>query len=186
MNYKLLLKTLLIGFILFSLVVTLGIKYNWVKYLQPSSDVVATEARLPEPSKPMSADSSDPSNTNSSVLKTNNFELVNEENIDEAESEQVRNDCIRASRRAGVTDDNILAVVKQCVEMSLKNMTGDMIPVETSEASPAVEEEKNKLEEGLELTKKACKIIADEEQGLSAEDRQKVIEQCVKANMNTQ
>ena len=184
MNYKHLFKTLLIGFIIFAVAVTLGIKYNWVKYLQTSSEneIAVEPAGLPQQDEPQSSESIPPSKT-----KVDNFELVDESAIN-GSAEDIRNDCIRASRRAGVTDENIFAVVNQCIEMSQKSAgeTGDVTPIETNETVEIPENEVSTVSEGLELTRKACKIVAAEEQGLSPEERSKVIEQCVKANMDAQ
>ncbi len=190
MNYKLLLKTLLIGFILFAVAVTLGMKYNWVKYLLPTSETAVEPAALPnqtESDNP-ATDSFVPSET-----KIENIELVDEGTISESSEELIRNDCIRASRRAGVTDANIFAVVNECVEMSKKTETVEAVPIETNEAIDAsidgVDEAPENvpvIDNSLELTRKACKIVADEEHDLSAAERQKVIEQCVKANMDDQ
>ncbi|MEE9352172.1 MAG: hypothetical protein V3U78_07925 [Thiotrichaceae bacterium] len=184
MNYKHLFKTLLIGFIIFAVAVTLGIKYNWVKYLQTSSEneIAVEPAGLPQQDEPQSSESIPPSKT-----KVDNFELVDESAIN-GSAEDIRNDCIRASRRAGVTDENIFAVVNQCVEMSQKDVgeTSDVTPIESNETVEIPENEVSTVSEGLELTRKACKIVAAEEQGLSPEERSKVIEQCVKANMDAQ
>ncbi len=184
MNYKHLFKTLFIGFIIFAVAVTLGIKYNWVKYLQssPENEVAVEPTGLPQQDEPQSSKPIPPSK-----IKADNFELVDESVIN-GSAEDIRNDCIRASRRAGVTDENIFAVVSQCVEMSQKSAgeAGDVTPIETNEAEEVPDSQVSTVSEGLELTRKACKIVADEEQGLSSEERNKVIEQCVKANMDAQ
>ncbi len=196
MNYKLLLKILLIGFIIFAVVVTLGIKYNWVKYIQPASETIVEPSSLPNQAETNDSASSETSET--PKQKIENIELVDEGTISGSAEEMIRNDCIRASRRAGVTDENIFSVVDECVEMSKKTEVVEVLPVDTptdnkeaidSTIDPTGGEASNgvpTIENSLELTRKACKIVADEEHDLSIVEREKVIEQCVKANMDDQ
>ena len=200
MNYKALIKILLIGFIIFAIAVSLGIKFNWGQYIQPkASETSVNSAKLADQSDQQetiqeNSQSGIQSNnqTKSSTRASENIELIDENNIGDSSEEQIRNDCIRASRRAGVTDENILAVVNECVEMSTRNVTdsatheGGGLPVETVEVPEEQPTEVLDIEDSLALTRKACKIVADGEEGLSTEERLKVIEQCVKANMDSQ
>ena len=204
MNYKALIKILFVGFIIFAIAVSLGIKYNWVQYIQPeASESSASSVKPPNQSDQQENTQENSQNgiqgnnqTKSSVRVNENIELIDENNLGDSSDEQIRNDCIRASRRAGVTDENILAVVNECVEMSMRNATsatnendtheGGSLPVDTIEVPEEQTTEALGIEDSLMLTRKACKIVADEEEGLSTEERLKVIEQCVKANMDSQ
>ena len=196
MDYKLFLKTFFVAFLIFSIVVVLGMKYNWVRFLQADSSQLSTQASekqaggLPQSTdkKPLSERFPIKKPTSSSQ-GTDQYVLVDEDNVDQSENNQIRNDCIRASRRAGVTDENILAVVAQCVEMSTKvdsnASNSEAVPIEIEVEGVGLEGSTQSLpvEEGLELTRKACRIVADEEQGVTDVEREQIVEQCIKANM---
>ena len=198
MDYKLFLKTFFIAFLIFATVVVLGMKYNWVRFLQTDSSQTSEEsmAGLPEPvdKKPQSSDQKNSApNTDRNIGKnigqnTDQYVLVDEGSAENNQNDQIRNDCIRASRRAGVTDENILAVVAQCVEMSTKSenntLGGEAIPIET-ENEDNIRRPQSPPEDGLELTRKACRIVADEEQGVTKTEREQIVEQCIKANMGS-
>lgn len=172
MKYKSLMKILIIAFLVFLLTVALGIKYDWVQYLR-SPPVVASPL-LPEPQELLG-------NTMDYTKKKKSpsvqFEIVNELNVDSTMEERVKNDCIRASRRAGVGDDNIHAVVRECVELSIQKR------VESSgygSDSIAGENDKNR---NADLTRRSCEIVAAEEQGIDEAAREKIVIQCIKANL---
>ena len=182
MNYKAIFKTLLIGMLVFALAVALGMKFNWARYLSPDkgNKKEAESAGLPASAETLAPPPENPDKSLHEKVKS--FQILDEKNETGSTDELIRNDCIRASRRAGVTDEHIFEVVNQCVEMSKKEHVAQPVP----EAAASEEEvTPPNTEDSLELTRKACKIVADEEQGLSAEERQKAIEQCVKANMGT-
>ncbi len=189
MDYKLFLKTFLIAFLVFTVVVVLGMKYNWVRFLHTDSSQSTEESMpgLPEPIENQSQTSDQKSSTLSAGQNTDHYVLVDESSVDRNQNDQIRNDCIRASRRAGVTDENILAVVAQCVEMSTKSVgdtpSSDVIPIETENESSTKSAQNLPEEDGLELTRKACRIVADEEQGVTSAEREQIVEQCIKANM---
>ncbi len=187
MNYKIIVKTLLIGLIVFAVAVVLGMKYNWVRYLLPGSPTSVEVEQGSLPSSTGEADSSTAVPKAPPKDKVKHFEIVDEKKVTGSTEELIRNDCIRASRRAGVTDEHIFEVVNQCVEMYKKEQGGALatpaLSIESDEDNNDIE--LPSVEDSLELTRKACKIVADEEKGLSSVERQKVIEQCVKANMNT-
>jgi len=191
MDYKLFLKTFFVAFLIFATVVVLGMKYNWVRFLQADSNQPTEEqtAGLPQPIDKKSSSQQSPdkkSQISNSRKNTDQYVLVDEGNVDLNQSNQIRNDCIRASRRAGVTDENILAVVAECVEMSAKSVDStsvtDSIPVE-SESEGVDPPQSLPVKDGLELTRKACRIVADEEQGITELEREQIVEQCIKANM---
>lgn len=193
MNYRAIFKTLFIGFIVFALAVALGIKFDWGRYLDSDSahggqDNTTEHSGLPAASSETTK-SAAPQQDTSLKDKIKGFEILDEKNVNQSADELIRNDCIRASRRAGVTDEHIFEVVNRCVEMSKKEHAVQPEPAEESasgiesvDGTDSTFAQQPSVEESLELTRKACKIVADEEQGLSPEERLKMIEQCVKAN----
>ena len=194
MDYKLFLKTFFVAFLIFFTVVVLGMKYNWVRFLQADVSQPSEEQATGLPQSPDKKPLSErfpikkPTGSNSS-RNTDQYILVDEDNADQNENNQIRNDCIRASRRAGVTDENIFAVVAQCVEMSTKAdnnpSNSEAVPTDVEGEGTGSEEftQNPPVEEGLELTRKACRIVADEEQGVTDTEREQIVEQCIKANM---
>lgn len=170
MDLKFFLKTFFLAFIVFSVAVVLGMKYNWVRFLPPNLDTSSNQQSVEEDTTP------------STIIKKTTIQVGNYELVDETDSvlsidQQVRNDCIRASRQAGVTDKNIFSVVNQCVEMSSK----EHYP---SDAQPDIDNSETVVEKALELTRKACRIVADEEQGMTEVERTQLVEQCINANMD--
>lgn len=184
MRFKTLLTTLLFGVIIFLLIVGFGIKYNWVEYLESDSDMkqeVTEAGQLPlQPTAQESAVQPE-----AKKPRTEQFELIEEANLSSDAEEQIRNDCIRASRRAGVGDDRIFAVVNQCVEMSRKSQPQVNPMDNTNSANIGLDNEPRPIaqeQESNDLTRRACEIVADRNPNLTPSERLQQVDECVRSN----
>lgn len=179
MKYKTVVKVFVLAFLLFLLTVVLGSKFNWVKYLKEKpvvqgedlakSDEVLGEVDVPTKKKP----------------STVNVEIVSDAKVSNTTAEQVKNDCIRASRRAGVGDSEIHAVVRECVALSLQ-AKNNQISSNTIARTNADNNRDNgvasPLDSNMNLTRGACEMVVADETTLNVEEKEALIEQCVKEN----
>jgi hypothetical protein len=180
MKYKTVVKVLVLAFLLFLLTVVLGSKFNWVKYLKEKpavqgqglaeSNEVLDETDTPIKKKPSTA----------------HVEIVNDVKVSNTTTEQVKNDCIRASRRAGVGDSEIHAVVRECVELSLQTKRNQVSSGSNATISETNNNRDNSItpptDSNMSLTRGACEMVVADETTLNAEEKEILIAQCVKEN----
>lgn len=181
MNYRQFFLAFIVAFLIFAILVFLGMKFEWVKSFR--SDDANTLNLPPEQAVLLQSDA-DRERTTVEVPK---YELVDESMQPETSMDMIRNDCIRASRHAGVTDADIFRVVDECVAMELRKQ-GDSTPtydnaVDDSGSNTAASDE------SYQLTREACEMVANENmadapEALSPEDLEKQIQECITKNLD--
>lgn len=177
MKYKTVIKVFVIAFLLFLLTVALGLKFNWVKYLKekPAIDgreLVESAEALGEVSEETTSVRKKPSTTN--------IEIVSDSKVSGTTEEQIKNDCIRASRRAGVGDSEIHAVVRECVELSLRERGKQT--VQNPNLTPSNNRSEVPVDSNMSLTRGACEMVVADQTALSTEEKEAFIAQCIQEN----
>lgn len=180
MKYKTVIKVFVIAFLLFLVTVALGLKFNWVKYLKDDSNI---QGQALAESTDVLGETGNETSTTKRKANAVQVEIISDQQVSSSTTAQIKNDCIRASRRAGVGDSEIHAVVRECVALSLQArntpaeaFTNDIGTNNGNRVNTYVEDE------NLSLTRDACTSFVAEQQGLSAEEKEKRIAQCIKEN----
>lgn len=168
MKYKTVIKVFVIAFLLFLITVALGMKFNWVKYLKDAPSIQGQE--LAESTNAL-GESGNESATAKRKGDAVQVEIISDQQVSNSTTEQIKNDCIRSSRRAGVGDSEIHAAVRECVALSLQ-----------ARSTPAAVSN-NVTDDNLSLTRDACTRVVSEQQGVTAEEKETLIAQCVKNNI---
>lgn len=173
MRFKQFFLTFIVASIIFALLVFLGMKYEWVKYLQGEEtkilDLPPEQAVLIQRDK----------HSDRPKVEVPKYELVDESMQPETSLDMIRNDCIRASRHAGVTDADIFRVVDECVAMELSKQ---------GESSPSYDstggDSSAASDESYQLTREACEMVAKENTTASPEELEKQIQECITENLD--
>jgi hypothetical protein len=185
MKYKTVVKVFALALLLFLLTVVLGSKFNWVKYLKEEpvlqgQDLAASNEALGETDTKVST---------KKKPSTAHVEIVSDTKVSNTTAEHVKNDCIRASRRAGVGDSEIHAVVRECVELSLQAKKNQVGSGSKSDTSNDIDNTNNNRDNNVEpsdsnmsLTRGACEMVVADEVTLNTEEKETLIAQCVKEN----
>lgn len=171
-------KVFVIAFLLFLLTVALGLIFNWGTYLKEKTTVQGQSLTESE-SQQILADT----NTEEALAKKKrravSVEIVSDSTVNTT-TEQIKNDCIRASRRAGVGDSEIHAVVQECVELSLQTRKNQPVSGRVSDANSNME---FTTDSNMSLTRGACEmVVSEQQQSLNNEEKERLIIQCVKEN----
>ena len=165
MSFRAILSALLIGFILFIVVVALGMKFNWVSYFSPgASDNAVHSSRIESESV------QNISNAHQQA-QVSNYQLINEKNHLSIADSSIKDQCIRSSRQAGVTNAHIHEAVRQCIELTQRKRDQAGLEIKPTQTD-------------MDMTREACEIVASEEKGLSRDEQQAMILQCIQANSN--
>jgi len=179
MKYKTVVKVFVLALLLFLLTVLLGAKFNWVKYLK--EEPVMQGQDLAESDEVLGETDTDESTRKKP--STVHVEIVSDTKVSNTTAEQVKNDCIRASRRAGVGDSEIHAVVRECVALSLQEKSTQ---VSSNSNSGTNNNSDNRVEpptdSNMNLTRGACEMVVADEVTLNTAEKEELIEQCVKEN----
>ncbi len=180
MKYKTVVKVLVLAFFLFLLIVVLGSKFNWVKYLKEKPVVQGQD--LAESDEALDEADASIKKKPSAV----NVEIVSDVKVSNT-TEQAKNDCIRASRRAGVGDSEIHAVVRECVELSLQTKKNQVSSAFNNATSSDTDNNRDNgisplTDSNMSLTRGACEMVVADETTLNTEEKEALITQCVKEN----
>lgn len=168
MSFRTIFTTLLIGFILFIVIIALGMKFHWADYFSSTKNPqveahhgsrVESESvqNIPFSQKPIGTQ----------------YQLVGEEGLNSTMTD-IKDQCIRSSRQAGVTNEHIHEAVRQCVALTLRKKGQKEVGLVAN----------NITTDSNDVTREACEIVASEEKDLSENERQAMILQCIKANTN--
>ncbi len=173
MKYKTVVKVLALAFLLFLLIVLLGSKFNWVKYLKEKPVVQGHD--LAVSGEVLGEEDGSIKKKPSAV----HVEIVSDVKISNTTAEQVKNDCIRASRRAGVGDSEIHAVVRECVALSLQTKKNQVSSDSNNNRDKDIEPPSDS---NMSLTRGACEMVVADEETLNVEEKETLIAQCIKEN----
>jgi hypothetical protein len=179
MKLRTLFWTFLVAVIIFFFVVKLGMKYQWVEYLR--DDTQRSDPSVPLPQQTNASPNTNIPDTQNGAGTTNEPkpELLEEGLSDlEVVESRIRKDCIDASRNAGVPEAELQTIVDACVALTQDN---NELPDATHEHENG--KKVDTYAEGLEVTRKACEIVAAEEKGLTPAEKKKMVEECVAANI---
>lgn len=177
MSFKQFFLTFIVAFLIFALLVFLGMKFEWVKAFR--DDEPNTLNLPPEQAVLIQSDATKDDRPKAEVPK---YELVDESMQPGTAMDMIRNDCIRASRHAGVTDADIFRVVDECVAMELRKQGGSVPSYDNADNSPNPENAAN--DESYQLTREACEMVAAENTTASPEEIEKQIQACITDNLD--
>lgn len=176
MTYKQFFLTFIVAFLIFAVVVFLGMKFEWVKSFRADE---AKTLNLPPEQAVLIQSDIDKERPKAEVPK---YELVDESMQPDTSMDMIRNDCIRASRHAGVTDADIFRVVDECVAMELRKQGGTTPTYDNADDAP--NPDNGASDESYQLTREACEMVAKENTAASPEELEEQIQECITKNLD--
>ncbi|CAA6811151.1 MAG: Unknown protein [uncultured Thiotrichaceae bacterium] len=177
MNYKQFFLTFIVAFFIFALLVFLGMKFEWAKSFR--ADDANTLNLPPEQAMLIQSDTG----KERPKVEVPKYELVDEAMQPKTSMDMIRNDCIRASRHAGVTDADIFRVVDECVAMELRKQGGTTPNYDNANDLPNSDDNASN-DESYQLTREACEMVATENTTASPEELEKQIQECITENLD--
>ncbi|MCK5725250.1 MAG: hypothetical protein KAH22_00340 [Thiotrichaceae bacterium] len=167
MTFRTLLTAMLIGLILFIIAVALGMKFEWAEKLW-SDDSVNTIIH----SSRVESESAQQNKPSPQEVVSDQYKLVGEQVLSDGTEREIKDQCIRSSRQAGVTNAHIHQAVAQCVSRTQQRVQQDNFNSLKESKASVVDPD----------TIEACNIVAAEEKELNNEQRKAMVKQCIEAN----